>query len=116
MRQIGQPMRQGDVLLVPVAAPADMSKLKEEEGKGDIVLALGEVTGHRHRIPRKKGVRSFRMESNVRGQFDRLVQVEGRANRQLIHEEHATVEIAPGWYNVIIQSEYDEEAVRAVED
>ncbi|MCC6388311.1 MAG: hypothetical protein IT302_13135 [Dehalococcoidia bacterium] len=44
--QVFGQIRQGDVLLVPVdtAPPADAARTSE------VVLALGEITGHAHRL------------------------------------------------------------------
>lgn len=43
-----QQYRQGDVFLVPVKLPMGAAKSPAKDGK--IVLALGEATGHHHRI------------------------------------------------------------------
>lgn len=47
--------RQGDVLIVPVAAeavPPHVAQAPREarDGRGRLVLALGEVTGHAHAV------------------------------------------------------------------
>lgn len=99
--------RQGDVLLLPAALPADVKIDAPEE----IVLALGEATGHRHRFAggTRSGVRSYRKGT------DRYVEVRSRG-RKLVHEEHSSIEVAPGTYEVVIQSEYSEEEIRTVMD
>ena len=41
--------RQGDVLLLPVAAiPA--AAAKQAQAQGEVIMALGEATGHAHRL------------------------------------------------------------------
>jgi hypothetical protein len=47
--------RQGDVLIVPVAeeaVPSHVERAPREsrDGRGRLVLALGEVTGHAHAV------------------------------------------------------------------
>ena len=98
--------RQGDVLLVPIERPEGV----EPEAAGEIVLALGEVTGHRHRFAgrSRSGARAYRKGP------DRFVEVLRGA--RLVHEEHSTIDVAPGFYEVVIQSEYDEGLVRQVVD
>ena len=96
--------RQGDVLIVEVVAIP-----KSEQVKGEIILAHGEVTGHAHRIkttPAKAKLWSADAE--------RFLQV--METVALTHEEHATVTIAPGNYQVVIQTEYTPQELRRVQD
>lgn len=100
-------VRQGDVLLVPVASiPADAKPGRREKGR--IVLAYGEVTGHAHSIAapwvvllEDEGTRYIR------------VPMEGA---ELHHEEHAAIRLTPGEYRIVIQREYTPETVRWVRD
>ena len=92
--------RQGDVLLRAVdASSASVSPIPREEGR--IVLAHGEATGHSHAIadPRAELVVE-------RGTNRRLLLVRGDAPVDLVHEEHATLRIAPGIYEVLGQREF----------
>ena len=92
--------RQGDVLLRAVAAsPPSVSPIPREDGR--IVLAHGEATGHSHAIadPRAELVVE-------RGTNRRLLLVRGDAPVDLVHEEHATLHIAPGIYEVLGQREF----------
>lgn len=98
--------RQGDVLLVPCEKPTSV----KIETLGEVVLAHGEATGHRHRFPVNRNVRAYR-----RGNDERFLRVVGRGHR-LLHEEHDPIEVEPGWYEVVIQSEYDESEIRRVDD
>jgi hypothetical protein len=113
--------RQGDVLLRKI--PKLPSNLKEK----DKVLALGEVTGHRHRFAEKQElVEKQRPEENTivftdedGKQFVQVVSPEA----VLEHEEHDNITVPQGDYEVIIQREHDaiaeykkEEAERRVLD
>jgi len=104
--------RQGDVLIIPTKKlPAKLTETPREDGA--VVLAYGEVTGHRHRI-HDPGVCLLSKE----GLSDRFLTIAGEDLVHLVHEEHATIDLAPGNYIVRIQREYDwaSEASRNVED
>jgi hypothetical protein len=95
--------RQGDVLLLKVDhVPA---QAEPEPRGGRIVLAEGEVTGHAHAIE-ERDARAFTHE----GQRYLLT----RSRAQLIHEEHAPIEVPPGAYRVIIQREFEPDPIRSV--
>jgi hypothetical protein len=104
MRKIMQ--RQGDVLLtthvynasdeiVPVAEPTDATSVQREDGA--VVLAHGEVTGHKHQI-RSRHAKLLRDESDAR--YLRVT-----APVALRHEEHAPVKITSD-RRVALHSEY----------
>lgn len=107
-------IRQGDVMLMPIAAKAVTKKHTEvaRDGDGALVLQHGEVTGHRHRI----------IETNVcmlRSDVASdpiILRVLGDSAVDLIHEEHGTISIAPGNYSVIIQEEWSDGAWEQVID
>ena len=101
-----QQFRHGDVFLREVAAlPAEAVKA---ERSGDVILAYGEVTGHAHRI-KSTSVTLW----NVGEQ--RYITVESPSD--LTHEEHHTIELPVGTFEVIQQREYDDElSTRAVAD
>ena len=113
--------RQGDVLLRRIKNLP--SNLKEK----DKVLALGEVTGHRHRFLEQQELKQVqRPEENTivltdedGKQFVQVVSEEA----VLEHEEHGAITVPQGDYEVIIQREHDpiaeykkEEAERQVYD
>ena len=80
-------LRQGDVLLTAVPAiPADAVR---QPRHGRLILAEGEATGHAHAIA-ERDAREFRVGD------ERFVLV--RSAAQLIHEEHATIDLAPGYH------------------
>jgi hypothetical protein len=89
-------LRQGDVLLVSVEAiPA--GAWPEPHGHR-IVLAEGEATGHAHAIW-EPDARAFEHD----GQRYLLT----RSKAQLLHEEHAPIDVPPGAWRVVIQREYE---------
>ena len=96
--------RQGDVLLVPCQETKPKTK---PVAKKNVVLALGEVTGHHHTLTGE--VALFELKDGRR-----MAWVEAPA--KLTHQEHATINVAPGMYWVIRQREYSPEAIRQVAD
>jgi hypothetical protein len=96
--------RQGDVGLVKCRIPKAAAKVKLRP------LALGEVTGHSHRvavedtagvemyeIPAERGVRTY-------------MRITAEGAVAIIHEEHGVVKLPAGWQGeVVIAREYDEE-------
>lgn len=92
--------RQGDVLLRETDRKITAKhKLVARDG-GRVVLAYGEVTGHAHALC-EPHVELF----DLRG--ERLLKLEKPAN--LVHEEHATIPLPAGLYEVVRQREYDPE-------
>ncbi|WP_370146216.1 hypothetical protein [Streptacidiphilus sp. EB129] len=106
--------RQGDVLLVPIAeesVPPSVRALPQQprDGRGRLVLALGEVTGHAHAVV---GPGTLLRESDEFGQAWLHLTEGGR----VVHEEHAAIALARGWYRVVRQREYTPGSVRVVAD
>ncbi|MDE2439055.1 MAG: hypothetical protein KGN01_06750 [Patescibacteria group bacterium] len=97
--------RQGDVLLRKVSKIKGGKVYSEVKDK---ILARGEVTGHNHRIEGAKA----RVLRSASGQL--LVELEEPA--KLVHEEHGTIELEAGNYEVIRQREYDPIKERLVSD
>ena len=91
--------RQGDVLLERIDKIPNGAKQKDQDN-GRVILAYGEVTGHAHQIasPDEVGATLTVAESAT---FLRLAK-----KAQLVHEEHATVDLPAGNYRVVQQSEY----------
>jgi hypothetical protein len=96
-----QPIRQGDVILLPV---------EQVEGKNlsHLTLAEGEVTGHRHRISQgqaqlyeNEGILYLRVLSDM---------------ATLTHEEHHALQIPQGNWMIRIQREYEPQGWRYVAD
>src|SRR5260370_15697531 len=91
--------RQGDVLLCAVDAIPPQAKRVPRNGDR-VVVAEGELTGHAHAFA-AKGVRLFREK---KGQRSFLSVVEGGA--QLRHEEHGSILVPEGQYELRRQREY----------
>lgn len=93
-------VRQGDVLIRRVKSiPAKVEPVARENGR--VVLAHGEVTGHAHAIARPNAA-LFR-DPTLAAVF---LLVTGDEPALLEHEEHSTITLPPGSYEVIRQREY----------
>jgi hypothetical protein len=102
--------RQGDILIIPVdAIPANHEQVARENGR--VVLAHGEATGHAHAIADERAA-LFR-DPQIAAVF---MHVTGGAPVALEHDEHETIQIPPGRYEVRRQREYAPGAVRHVAD
>lgn len=100
--------RQGDVLVRRVdSIPADVKEIPREDGS--IVLAHGEVTGHRHAI----AADTARFVVNEQT-AQRFLDVEKRV--ALRHEEHGEIRLPVGKYEITIQREYRPADIRNVAD
>ena len=98
-------IRQGDVLLVPVASIPRGEAIPLEGGQ--IVLAHGEATGHVHSIKSRRA--RFTLAKGRR-----FLMISEPA--KLEHQEHDAIDIPPGKYEVIRQKEYAPQAIRNVAD
>lgn len=94
--------RQGDVLLVRIEAIPTNAKICP----GPVILAEGEVTGHAHEIP--SGAQLWQLEEK------RFVLTQHEV--ELTHQEHASIRLEPGAYEVRRQREYEPKANRYVAD
>ncbi|NEQ87702.1 MAG: hypothetical protein F6K26_49255 [Moorea sp. SIO2I5] len=96
-----QPIRQGDVILLPV-----------EQINGQqlphLTLAEGEVTGHSHRI--SDGVAQLYEKNGIL-----YLQVLSET-ATLTHEDHQPIELPQGSWMVRIQREYEPQGWRYVAD
>jgi len=100
--------RQGDVLIIPVS-PAEcphITGLIPNTPRG-VVLAEGEATGHAHVLDHGE---LYHTEDSML----RVLNLQGPAN--LLHEEHAPVQLPKGLYLVRRQREYTPEENRQVAD
>jgi hypothetical protein len=95
--------RQGDVLIRRLDSSPELGKrIPRSRGKG-IILAEGEATGHHHRIA-DPGAELY--EAHDPGLEDRFLRVLADGGVQLLHEEHDTITLPPGDYEVRRQREY----------
>ncbi|MEU9056798.1 hypothetical protein AB0D37_41550 [Streptomyces sp. NPDC048384] len=102
------------MLIVPVteeAVPTHVAHAPREQcdGRGRLVLALGEVTGHAHAIV---GPGELIREPGPFGPLLLRLPQGGR----VVHEEHAAIALPKHWYRVIRQREYVPGSVRIVAD
>lgn len=103
--------RQGDVGIRLVnAIPSNTAEIARDNGR--IILAYGEVTGHAHAILDTAAELVRTADTN-----QRFLRVMGASGVELRHEEHATIILPPGNYEIIQQVEYVPQALpRAVAD
>lgn len=101
--------RQGDVLIVSVESiPANVEPIERENGR--VVLAHGEATGHAHAIKDKQA--SLFRDPKLAAIFMQVTD----APISLVHDEHNTITIPPGSYQIIRQQEYHPQEIRNVAD
>ena len=100
--------RQGDVLIEEINnLPNDA---KETASNKPVILAWGEVTGHKHQI--KSGAKEFNFGGDKFG--NRILTIT-KPSANLVHEEHSTITLPKGNYRIIQQMEYQQE-IRPVVD
>lgn len=108
-----QMYRQGDVLVLSVAEiPAGAKEVLREDGR--VVLAHGEVTGHAHAILAPTAMLYAFEEAGGGGAQRRYLGLAEPVALQ--HEEHSTIHLPPGDYEVVRQREYHPEEIRTVAD
>lgn len=106
--------RQGDVLLRKVESIPTGAKPKPRDN-GRVVLAYGEVTGHAHQVmvadrpPTADDAVLLTVAESAT--FLRLTK-----KAQLVHEEHAAIDLAPGTYEVVRQVEHRPWGIQQVAD
>lgn len=104
---------QGDLLLIRIGDEPEALR----QGEQPVVLAEGEVTGHRHAV--HGGALLFRDDALARSIPDDLyvgtLRV-GAPGAELRHEEHASIALPPGRYEVRRQREYRAGMAYRVED
>jgi hypothetical protein len=99
--------RHGDVLLIRRDDEPSPQPTETETDEAEIVVAEGEATGHAHRV-RGLGATITRTSSD---------RIEGRirlalpAGGVISHEEHATLVLEPGVYEVRHQQTYTQAGV-----
>ena len=106
-----QIFRQGDVLIERVSKIPAGAKVRPRD-HGRVILAYGEVTGHAHAIADTIEKPTCTLLDLPNG----LAFLQVDALSRLVHEEHGTVELAPGHYQVTRQREYTPEEIRNVAD
>ena len=97
--------RQGDVFIIPVQKLPSSGVRKNHNG----VLALGEVTGHAHRLANTQ-------QGSVCSINDEMYLEILDDTADIVHEEHGTITLKRGVYAVRIQREYTPAGIRRVYD
>lgn len=108
--------RQGDLLFVKTKSIPEGGKRR---ASGHILE--GEVTGHIHRVAdtqlAEAEVYVFPAQASGEGSGEKLfLSVSAEGGVSIVHEDHKTVELPPGNYEVVRQREYSPEAIRNVAD
>lgn len=106
--------RQGDVFLnkiekLPELETKEIYSVGGQSEAGHIILAFGEVTGHKHAIHSKNAILFKAKHEN---KFFLMVM----KPVDLIHEEHSTITLPVGNYEVIKQREYAPGKIKWVAD
>lgn len=108
--------RQGDVFIQAVEVMPATLEIVPHDGRGRVILALGESTGHAHAIADDDVQLFAHVTPGATAEAaERYLRV-GAAGATLRHEEHAAIALPPGFYRVDIQREYSPLAVRTVAD
>lgn len=96
-------IRHGDVILTEATIPGNATL----EAAGPAVLAEGEATGHAHVIDSPE-IETWTVEGeDIEARFLRVL---AQAGVELTHEEHATIVVPAGDWQVGRQREYAPEA------
>lgn len=97
--------RQGDVGIRRIKyIPENTTSIPRDNGR--IVLAYGEVTGHAHAIVDEAADLVRSADTN-----QRFLRVMATSGVELRHEEHSTVVLPAGNYEIIQQVEYQPRAL-----
>lgn len=96
--------RHGDVMIAAVEAIPE-----EAEFKPTSVLALGELTGHSHRIEDAKSAEIYALGERM---FVRVTADQAR----VVHQEHKPIVLPRGNYRFWFQREYTPQAIRRIVD
>ena len=91
--------RHGDVFIFKVNSKIPFKNYKKQK---TLTLALGEVTGHSHKL--SSNGEDILVEENF-GEDSHLFEIFSESI--LTHEEHEPIVLKPGKYMSIIQMEYD---------
>ena len=101
--------RHGDLLLVATDKPGKGRTLRPVNGR--LVILEGEATGHAHTVSPEHAELVIAAEAEGLRMWLTLT-----APTELEHQEHATISLPPGSYEVIRQVEYEPAGLRTVAD
>lgn len=120
-----QPYRHGDVLLIPVDEDPKGQLVKLQREGGNVVLALGEHTGHSHVIGDDGAVLNAIITGNKEPSGDRLLQLERESILRQVstnprevegRDLHGPITLPAGNYIVRIQRQLEHGHTSAVID
>lgn len=97
--------RQGDVLIRRIHSLPKQKAVRRENG----ILAYGEVTGHAHKVADPETAEVLEVGEGL------YLRASGDGVR-IIHEEHGSITLPAGNYEVTIQREYSPAEIRNVAD
>lgn len=100
--KVGEYGFQGDVIIKKVEEEDIFRKM---DNKDDGILALGEATGHMHKLHGDFELRT--LTKTINGESKALTFFKVNDEAILKHQEHSPIKIGPGFYKVEIQKEYD---------
>lgn len=104
--------RHGDILIRRIESVPSDAVAAKKDARG-LVLAEGEVTGHHHRVNDVTAGELF-VSPEQASELRMWLHLDAPAD--LTHEEHATITLPAGDYEVIRQVEYTPEELRQVAD
>jgi len=97
-------------MLRPIDKPTALSGTQPGEPGERLVLAEGEATGHAHVLT------GLAVAHTVVTNFRRMAVIEVHEPSALTHQEHKTIRVPPGWYEIIRQRVYTPTSPRFVRD
>lgn len=97
--------RQGDVVLAVVPGLPEGATVRKD--KGDVVLKHGTATGHSHKI--RTGAVIHQADGK---EFLEVT----KKTASLVHEEHDTIKLPKGTYEILQQREHTAQGIRNVMD
>jgi dipeptidyl aminopeptidase/acylaminoacyl peptidase len=114
----GRIIRQGDVLLQPIAQLGTEFKAAPLDRDGSATLARGEATGHRHRLEFQAGPDGAALATVYvhPSAPEEVARIRLDARQDLVHEEHSTHGLEAGTYRVSRPFEYTGTALVRIED
>lgn len=98
--------RQGDVLIRRIDKIPLRRRKSTNDDRRRLILAHGEATGHAHVIDAKPSEARLRHGSARDARELTFLEVLSPTGVELVHDEHDTIVIPPGDYEVTRQREY----------
>ena len=95
--------RHGDVIIKAISQKAYKEMMEAHPAKNDYVVAYGEATGHHHALQAKTGTAQVLVSADNQ----QTVAFSVKQDTKLTHEEHKTIELPKGYYQVEFEREYN---------